>query len=321
MRQDSHRSSGMTLTSLLIAVAIGSVVSLTLATLVNNIFKLSSRTDALAAADGVMRVANSVITDQTTCPFALRKTSPLNAHVTFTPPNSAPYTYSAAVDRISITRGTQIDQVVISTDPPNSATPPTNVNNRIGENMKLASISLQEVTPGAGRSSTHFGGNSYDVYNAQLVFTFSKISQNTNAGMEGGVLAKRTIPLTVSVNQSTRTVDYCYINELRVRHNDLCTNMNTTFDQATGSCRVTWQPTGDCSGAGCPGPGPGCGVFRWITGFGPTGNAICACQAFCPQGPPPPPLPAPPLPAVTFPSKAKATYPIGSGPSGFGFGT
>jgi len=328
----------MSLISMLAALAIGSVVTLTLATMMNNIFRLSARTDAVSAAEQTTRLIETMVNDPILCPNAFRTAA--NLAVPFTPPASTA-AYSSPVDHIALTR--QNPDGTITTNFTMVQT-----SQHISDRLMVASMVVQEAKPNFGRSVVSFQGTSpavltYNVYNVNLVVTFSATNNDTGntvstKPLEGGTLQTRSIPAIVSVPTSgpnAGTIQYCYINLAQARNATLCNNINGTFTAgANDTCKASFQPITACPAGTCGGVvSPGCANLPIITGFDPLGSGapVCGCELVCTASPPPaPPVPGPPIPSPTpakapvpgppVPAPSKVPSPA-SGSPGFGFGT
>jgi hypothetical protein len=258
---------GLSLAGLVVAMAVGTVLSMMIATLLNQIFRNSAHSMVLGDANDTAHFAQLILSNKALCGNALRDGSG----------NKFTYNPAANIDNVPVGQihiidtTTGLDTVAITSGAPLNA------------KLKLNGMTLQERVAGFGRSSTTINTAAvgatpvfvqYKLFNSQLVLAFSAIGT-----MAGGTIPPVNIPITVAVNETTQQIDYCYRNDMVEW---TCQNMGGTINPATGNCQNTIGarvPNFSCS---CPGNPAGCQYVYYVSGFQSDGTPICNCDLRCP---------------------------------------
>lgn len=263
---------GLSLAGLVVAVGVGTILTLMVATILNQIFRNSARTMAVSDAAQAAQLIQLVLSNPTYCDSAL--TDSAGAKINFPP--LAPST-SVPVGRIYMRdQSGTINSLVMQ------------AGTKLNPKVTLDTMTLSEQVPGQGPSKTQFyiagTRTDYNLYNVYLTLNFK-----TSDNIVGGTIPPVKIPMTVASNG---TVDYCYHNEDKKA---LCAQVGGTID-ASGNCvstifsRVAGRSclTTDPSllyiaptKPQCPTPIAGCTMVYYVSQFDTDGSPLCGCTQAC----------------------------------------
>lgn len=279
-RRVSHlirTNNGLSLVGLIVSLGVGTVLTLMVASLLNQIFRSSAKTMAVGDANGAAHLVEQVISNKTFCDNALRDGS--GGKIRYNP--------AIGIDKVPVTRiymNNKAGLNAIAMEAPA----------RLNPKVKLSNIVLQERISGQGRSTTNINVDpanpnpqfkQYDLFSSELVLNFAPVDSSDL--MVGGSIPPVKVPVTVAIEHlGPNTVDYCYQDSIAQQ---TCNNMGGTLN-ADGSCSNTLSNTlktyGNCDGTktGCvPGSGGSCANVYRIAGFDSTGYPICVCNQVCAQ--------------------------------------
>jgi len=275
-----HNHRGQTLSGLIVSIGVGTILALIMATILNQIFRHSSKTMAVGDANGAAHLIEQIVSNKTYCDNALRDGA--GGKLSYNPlinidniPVTRIYMNNAAkgLSAVAIESGTQLNRQI-----------------------KLNSMTLQEAVPGQGRSKVYINtspGSSNTMTQFQVFTSVLILNFTSTDNMVGGSIPSMKIPITVAVGAGN-TIDYCYHDDVAQQ---TCQNMGGTV-QADGSCtgtvfsRVagfTCNSVNAKNPPGCPAAPPPCVNVYQITGFenstdpAITGKPICLCTVVCPQ--------------------------------------
>jgi hypothetical protein len=262
------KAAGITLISVLVAMAILSLLSLTLISIFGNMTNLVIRTNMTSDADNMIRYVQLLLSQSAICDNALVDGAGAKL---FWPVLTTP----APVDHIQVWSGSVVPAPTVAVKTGETLVP--------GLVVKKIWLRQPDPTLGEGQpnvqTSIQQNGKTYTVTSAKVQFDFDPVAY---AQVYGGAVASRSADVIVMV-QSTLgplvgQVSYCYQGQKVQTINSPCT---VGTDLYTGSSNdIVTYPThlGDCAG---PFPFPNCKALYYVVGFDDTGKSICACKTTC----------------------------------------
>lgn len=307
----NSRSSGMSLISVLVSVAIMAVLGAVLTTLFGNMGSLMIRANVTADADNLVRYVQDILSQPNLCGNALVNAAGTN--ITFGTTNPS----SVAVDHVQIWDGTASPKT-LALQSNSSISPQLRVTNII---LREPILALNEGAPSRVPIVQTPAGGGPAV--ALLAITTKleidyQIGDSTGTAIKlaGGGIKSKTAELVVVVPVGGGPIQSCY------------------QDQKTQAVSIACSGPGNLTGPDCLPPGAGCHKFYYISGFDLGGLPICKCTQVCngfgatgsavpigPGAPGPGPLAAPgpgpgpgPVGTGTGPGPGPGPGPTGTGP-------
>ena len=269
MRAENNlKINGFTLTEILVAIAVGAILSLIAATLVEYGSIQINFSNSRIAADSAFKTAVSVLANHSTCSASFA------GALGPSPPNPAPIF-------LNLAGNTDIPQLYVRN---NSIA--LSAGQNLDTGVALARLYFRLVpapqAPGVMKRYDPATNTviSYPTYVGEVVMSFTTKSIVPIRDM--------TIPLTIAVDPVLPTpanpaVFYCYDN---LSLGDLCVSLGGVM--ANGQCSFPKLKV-DCSAA----PAPACPAltacayplnFYYLNGFDAAFNPICKCQSVCDRG-------------------------------------
>lgn len=340
MKRVVSSSSGFSLISTIVGIGVAAIVGILVAAVLSEIFGLMGRGSAMSQAQSSAQLVSSVVLNRKACNDALRSADPFTK-LTYGAPEQA--AKSVNVGNV-VAWSSRIDPATGKLTPSVLAKPDLT----LGYGARIDKIQFREDTE-LSRGNVNLPNPAYATNNAlpktlpyntfkgSVYISYKYDATHSNKpGLYAVKIAERAIPVTLAVDATTNTIDFCQFDNGFAK---ICADLGGTPDSA-GNCtfpdnKVNLNLSCAAVSATCPASGGGCSYTAMLKGINPDGSPKCECVKYCTgstpgSGPntssPPldsPPNPAGPVPAGPVPAGPVPAGPVPAGTSGMGwdFGT